>query len=91
MVAVEDVGALKDRATREIELRFASPIPAETFARVDAVDEAIVSDAHVRLRVRGSVDSVIKAAARYEVLDVSTREPTLEEIFLAYYGEDGGP
>jgi ABC-2 type transport system ATP-binding protein len=90
MVAVEDVVTLKSRATREIELRFASPIPADTFARVDAVDDAIVTDAHARLRVRGSVDSVIKAAARYEVLDVSAREPTLEEIFLAFYGEEDG-
>ena len=88
MVAVEDVVTLKGRATREIELRFASPIPADTFARVDAVDEAIITDAHARLRVRGSLDGVIKAAARYEVLDVTAREPTLEEIFLAYYGEE---
>jgi ABC-2 type transport system ATP-binding protein len=90
MVAVEDVVTLKGRATREIELRFASQIPADTFARVDAVDEAIITDAHARLRVRGSLDGVIKAAARYEVLDVSAREATLQEIFLAYYGEEDG-
>jgi ABC-2 type transport system ATP-binding protein len=36
------------------------------------------------------VDAVIKAASRYEVLDIISHEPDLEEVFLAYYsgGDD---
>jgi hypothetical protein len=32
-----------------------------------------------------SVDELIKAAARFEVLGIKTHEPDLEEVFLAYY------
>ena len=39
----------------------------------------------VRCSVRGPVDSVLKAAARYEVVDLRSHEPGLEELFLEYY------
>jgi hypothetical protein len=35
------------------------------------------------------MDSLFKAAAAFELVDVATTEPSLEEIFLAYYGEAG--
>jgi hypothetical protein len=31
----------------------------------------------------------VKAAARFEVLDVSSHAPTLEDIFLTYYASEG--
>jgi ABC-2 type transport system ATP-binding protein len=34
----------------------------------------------------GSVDPLIKAAARFEVVEVTSGEPSLEELFLTYYG-----
>jgi hypothetical protein len=33
---------------------------------------------------------VVRAAARYELLEFNSREPSLEETFLAQYGPDGG-
>ena len=44
----------------------------------------------VRCSVTGSLDAIIKAAARFEVLDVISHEPNLEDIFLEYYGEAEG-
>jgi hypothetical protein len=37
------------------------------------------------MRVNGAITPVVKAAARYELLDFVSREPTLEETFLAEY------
>jgi hypothetical protein len=34
----------------------------------------------------GSLDALIKTAARFEVRNVRSIETSLEEIFLAYYG-----
>jgi len=34
------------------------------------------------------LDPLIKAAARHTIVNLKTHEPNLEEIFLAYYGED---
>jgi ABC-2 type transport system ATP-binding protein len=38
-----------------------------------------------RLVVEGSVDAVVKALARYEVVDLRSHEPDLEDVFLAFY------
>ena len=38
------------------------------------------------MRVSGPITPVVQAAARYELLDFVSREPTLEETFLAQYG-----
>jgi hypothetical protein len=35
------------------------------------------------------MDALVKAAARYEVIDVESHEPSLEDIFLTFYGRDG--
>jgi hypothetical protein len=37
------------------------------------------------MRVSGPITPVVKVAARHELLDFVSREPTLEEIFLAEY------
>jgi hypothetical protein len=34
----------------------------------------------------GSVDTLIKAAARFEVHNIRSIDTSLEEIFMAYYG-----
>ena len=39
------------------------------------------------MRVFGPITPVVQAAARYELLDFVSREPTLEETFLAQYGD----
>ena len=38
--------------------------------------------------VAGPITPVVQAAARYELLDFVSREPSLEETFLAQYGHE---
>ncbi|MGH2749904.1 MAG: ABC transporter ATP-binding protein [Actinomycetota bacterium] len=84
LVAVEDVRSLKAKAMRSLEIRFAQPVPPDTFSNIGNV-EARVDDGVAYITVQGSVDPVIKQAARFEVRDVISHEPDLEEIFLSYY------
>ena len=90
LVAVEDVGALKAKAVRTLELHFAEPVPREAFAGLPRVSDLEVHGDVVRCDVTGSMDAVIKAAARFELLDVESHEPSLEDIFLRFYGREGG-
>ncbi len=56
--------------------------------RVDGVTEVTIgSDNQVQLRLQGDFDPLLRALNTYYVVAVKTNEPTLEEIFLAYYGE----
>jgi beta-exotoxin I transport system ATP-binding protein len=89
LIAVEDVGELKARAIREIELHFASPVAAEAFSDLPGVHDVEVHGDVVRCTISGSMDALVKAAARFEVIDMASHEPSLEDIFLTFYGRDG--
>jgi ABC-2 type transport system ATP-binding protein len=86
VVAVETVEALKARALRRLEIHFAAPVARQAFAGVAGVRDLTVEGNVLRCTVAGSLDALIKAAARFEVVNVISHEPTLEEVFLAYYG-----
>jgi hypothetical protein len=40
------------------------------------------------MRVAGSITPVVRAAARFDLADFVSREPSLEETFLAEYGKE---
>lgn len=85
LVAVEDVAAIKDKAVRRIEVTFGSDVTVEDFATLP-ISEVDVSARRLRCSVQGSIDPLVKALARFEVVDFISHEPSLEEVFLALYG-----
>ncbi len=85
LAAVADIGALKAKALRRIEFHFGGPVLASAFERLPGVKDVSAHGDSVLLSVEGPVDAVIKEAARYDVVSLETREPSLEEAFLAFY------
>jgi ABC-2 type transport system ATP-binding protein len=91
LVKVDLVRALRDLAHHEVDLRFPGPVPASEFARIPGVSDVTATDGEVHLRVAGDLGPVVAVAARHHVVDLASREPTLEETFLAQYGPDAAP
>jgi ABC-2 type transport system ATP-binding protein len=91
LVRVGGVAELKDIKRHEITITFANRVPAEAFKMLDNVAQVeTVADGHtLRLTVQGAADAVIKAAAQYPVVTLTSHEPSLEDIFLRYYEGDG--
>jgi ABC-2 type transport system ATP-binding protein len=91
LAAVEDIDDLKGKALKLVEVRLATPAPAGTFDRVPGVREAVAFGDRVRITMAGPIDPLVKALASHEVLDLQSREPSLEEVFLTFYatGDDG--
>ena len=88
LAKVDTVEALRDLAHHQVELRFSGPVPAAEFKALPGVSEVTVDDHVLRMRVSGAITPVVQAAARYELLDFVSREPSLEETFLAQYGRE---
>jgi ABC-2 type transport system ATP-binding protein len=86
LVKVGTVDDLRDLAHHQVELRFAGTVPVWDFEALPGVSEVVVDDHVLRLRVAGPITPVVRAAARHELLDFVSREPSLEETFLAQYG-----
>jgi ABC-2 type transport system ATP-binding protein len=87
LVKVDSVEGLRDLAHHQIELRFAGPVPEDEFRRLDGVTDVVVEDNVLRMRVSGPITPLVQAAARHDLLDFVSREPSLEETFLAQYDD----
>jgi len=88
LVKVDRTDALRDLAHHEVELRFADgPVPGDVFATLPGVSDVQLTDHTLKMRVSGPITPVVRAAARYDLLDFVSREPSLEETFLAQYGD----
>jgi ABC-2 type transport system ATP-binding protein len=87
VVKVDRTDALRDLAHHQVELRFSGDVPTDAFAGLPGVSDVVRDDHVLRLRVAGTMTPVVQQAAHYDLLDFVSREPTLEETFLAEYGQ----
>lgn len=90
LVAVDEVEALKRKALRRLEIHFAGPVSSRDFQDIPGVRDLRLEDRVLTCTVTGSVDALVKAVARFEVLNVISPEVSLEEIFLEMYRDGGG-
>jgi ABC-2 type transport system ATP-binding protein len=94
-VAILRSGRLVEYGTLH-ELRYLSARTVEANYRgepprlegVPGIDDVIFENGHLRLQVAGNTDPLIKALAQSEITGIQVREPTLEELFHSYYGEE---
>ncbi len=89
LVDVEEVADLTERAYRHVTLEFSGPVDAAEFAAIAGVTELERSGNRIAFKAQSNLDAVIKAAARHELVDIELTHPSLEEIFLTFYGEHG--
>jgi ABC-2 type transport system ATP-binding protein len=91
LIAVEEIEHLKRHALRHLEIRFAQPVPAEAFSDLPGIRDVDVNGNIVRCVVAGSLDPVVKAASQFEVEDLISQEPNLEDIFISLYSTGNRP
>jgi ABC-2 type transport system ATP-binding protein len=84
VVAAEDVMSIRGRTLHILEVTFASSVP-ERALQLPGVEEIRRDGSTVHLRVTSNLDSAIKAIAAHPVVDLRTEQPSLEDVFLAYY------
>ena len=88
LARVDRTDALRDLAHHQVELVFTDQVPVEEFSALPGVSDVVADDHILRMRVAGSITPVVRAAARYDLTDFISREPSLEETFLAEYGRN---
>jgi ABC-2 type transport system ATP-binding protein len=74
---------------RTVEIHFAQTVDASRFEGLAGVKDVQVLGDIMRCSITGQMDPLIKAIAAYEVVNLETREQSLEDIFLAFYGNGG--
>ena len=88
MAEVASLEAIHRLRVRTLEVDFRGRMPEAALAALPEVDSLQVDDHHLVCRVRGELTSALRLLAEAEVLSLVSREPSLEEVFLAHYGQD---
>ena len=89
LIALEAVASLRSKGVRSVELFFDGPVDAAVFEPLPGVNDVAVQNHHVTLSFSGQMETLLRVITdRYTLLDISTQEADLEEIFLTYYRDD---
>jgi ABC-2 type transport system ATP-binding protein len=89
LVALETVQALRSKAVRQVELELDTRADPAVFEAVEGAHDVSVQNHHVLMSFDGDMGALLEAAAsRYSIIDISTQEADLEEVFLTYYHDE---
>ncbi len=89
LVAVESVADLRSKAMRKVEMEFTTPVDAAVFASVPGARDVAVHNHRMSLSYDGTMDVLLETATeRYSLVDITSQEADLEEIFLTYYRDE---
>ena len=86
VVEVGTLAEMRHLSALSIEATFSDSPP--DLASVPGVSDVEVDGNRVRLQVRGSVQPLLERLASARVTQMLSREPSLEELFLAQYGAE---
>jgi ABC-2 type transport system ATP-binding protein len=89
LVAVSAIHELAERSLRRVRIRFDEAVNPKEWAQVPGLKDLRFDGEWLEATVQGSLDPLIKAAAQHRVRDFISQEPSLEELFLAYYEARG--
>jgi ABC-2 type transport system ATP-binding protein len=78
---------LRGLAALHVHAQLTSPVP--DLSGIPGVTNVVVDGQAVECDVAGSVQSLLQVLTEAGVAHLKTREPSLEELFLSHYGEDG--
>ena len=91
LIAMESVASLRAKGMRQVELELGSVAEPALFEEIPGVRDVTVTDHRVHLSYEGTMDALLRRVAeQHDVIDISTQEADLEEIFLAYYHDEAG-
>jgi ABC-2 type transport system ATP-binding protein len=90
LLDVSEVSSLLARSPKEVRAVFAEPVDASEYTSIEGVDGVVADGATLHLTVGGSLDAVIRAAARHEIVDFECGRPSLETAFVQLYRDGEG-
>ena len=85
LVELGSLDEMRHLSSLVVEITFAGTAP--DLSAVPGVRASRTEGRVARIEAAGSIDPLLKALESYEVTQLLSREPSLEELFLSLYGE----
>jgi ABC-2 type transport system ATP-binding protein len=88
LVAVESVESLRQKFLKHIEVEFKLAPPLEAFAGIPNVRDIKTKGTVFEFVVSGQLDPMLKRIAEFEVENLTSKDISVEDIFMTYYSGD---
>lgn len=85
IVTIEEVEKLRQKAGQRVTVEFGDAVSMDELSRMPGVSDVTSHNHAYHFNVGGSMDALIKALSRHEVLRLEAEEAPLEEVFLKFY------
>jgi ABC-2 type transport system ATP-binding protein len=85
LVAEDTVDGLRRAAPQKMEVRFPHSVDPAELRAVNGVTVTASDGARVALDVTGEIAPVLKVIASHDPVDLISRPPGLDELFLSFY------
>ena len=87
IVEVAEIETLRQRHLKRVRAVFPGEPPARTLA-IEGVTNLAVENDTARFDFTGPPHRLLAALASHRIVDVTIEDPTLDDVFLHYYGSD---
>jgi ABC-2 type transport system ATP-binding protein len=87
LVDVEPTDQLTNKAFRHVSLTFDRPVDPKPFAALPGVQGLSAEGTRLSFTLYDNLDEMIKLTARSRLVSMEYERPSLEEVFLTFYGE----
>ncbi len=87
LIRVAELEELHDIHFHKVEILFDGMPPLEKLGKVHGLERLVRQGNRVSFTLHGGFEGLFKAVAGTRIVDFTSHEPSLEEVFLAYYRE----
>tara|TARA_A100001037_G_scaffold306337_1_gene350824 strand:+ start:13061 stop:13999 length:939 start_codon:yes stop_codon:yes gene_type:complete len=87
LITTEKISELKSKQIQIFEIEFSETKPQKKDFTLPNIENIEVYDKTVKFTVIGNPTNIIKKVSEFEIKKLITHEPSLEGIFMTYYGD----
>jgi ABC-2 type transport system ATP-binding protein len=88
LVQVARLDELHHLRYHRLEADFVGEVPVDAVRALEGVEQVTVEDHHLSCAVRGGFGPLLQVLGKGQVLNLVTHEPSLEDVFLAYFRDE---
>jgi ABC-2 type transport system ATP-binding protein len=85
LVKVARLEDLHEMHVRRVEVEFAGDVQPQLFEHLPGIENVKSNHHRITFTMRGSFEPIVDALAGHHVVNLTSHEPSLEEVFLTYY------
>ena len=85
LMDVRSIEELRQNKIRHMDVSFSGEVDISRLKALPQVLDVKRLDSYLRITLRGDIDAIIKEIARYQVVDLTFTQPSLEDFFMSFY------